>query len=1015
MYVYILLSIINQEKNKWTQGLPIQRRYKDLFQDVENVMIKDVGYNPATNSYSVTGARAIELANAKKLKLGEAVRLITSMANNKGRLYKSELKQIVSAEKIEWFTIDDLENEVKLLTKQGIKYIDDTQSVIDFRNYKKIEDFLPTAQASSVYEIIGLSSSDQISAFGPAIKAAIAKNKPIAPTPKGTAIGKILGIAEIIFKTEESKRKYDDYLKIKESVWDELALRQSHGIKEITLDEFLNYAEKMKAALGMTIDQVELQLAAGLKEFKIIVVGTGDAKDENGNVIDLEICPYPECGKAYRINKNQTVKSCPHCGKALEILCWNCGGKMPYTTKSKTCPTCGGTFQSKTLFDARLADIERLVRLPSSSIIDLRSALTNLKNVVPNYQSNANSFAAKKISEYEAIIAKRIKEEETVGVNYKKDVEKIQEQIAQKNYQQALNLASMLRKNYPTYNVNNTTALINDINKVLNLASAQVQQAKAYITQRNEAQVIACAAKALDICADYTEAYQILPNPEAPSNVKVNITGNNTVRIEWTKNGNQTLTTYTIIKKVGSKPTSITDGTVIESNVTINFYEDSNLVSATPYYYAVFADRYGKISAPATSNGAVQVYLDVQNVRQEMVMEGISVKWDVPHNVKAIEIWKNEGPIAPSNAGEGTKIAVKSMNGFVDSVDSGECSYLILCQYEVAGVKNYSKGIRKTFKKYEQIKKLENVVISALPTGEFVLKNKPVEDGKISVIYSRERLSCRIDTVLPMLDFNKLCKNAQSAHITYDHEQNTLFTLPQNQVLWAYPMVSNEQLFILSSPVLLNTLSGIRSVSFTESNGTVKITGRLDAGIKNVIVKISNNKFPMDIDDEGDKIVCSRDSFDDEGGAIVKLKSDTLNYISVFTEIVQNGNSTYTRAIPISTEPIGTLRKKVVQYSIDYNVSSTKKFNITLKFSADEEIVVPRLCVMKGFPRPMDKISGELVDKIEPIKLKKGLFSKQYTAKYTLVVPPDALKTKFVAFIDDDTKKHIQLKEVRTI
>ena len=70
---------------------------------------------------------------------------------------------------------------------------------------------------------------------------------------------------------------------------------------------------------------------------------------------------------------------------------------------------------------------------------------------------------------------------------------------------------------------------------------------------------------------------------------------------------------------------------------------------------------------------------------------------------------------------------------------------------------------------------------------------------------------------------------------------------------------------------------------------------------------------------------------------------------------------------------------------------------------------------MKGSPRPMDKTSGELVDKIDPIKLKKGLFSKKYTAKQTIVVPPASLRMKFVAFIDDDTKKYVQLKEVRSI
>lgn len=1007
-------SSIKLERNKWTQGQPIQRRYKELYPDVENVMIKDLGYDPKTNSYSVTGARATELVNAKKIKLGEAVRLITSMANNKGRLYKSELIQIAGAEKIQWFTVADLENKVKDLTNQGVRYIDDTQSVIDFRKYKEVERYLITVKKANLYEVIGGKPTDSVADLAKCISTVYAnlKNK---TTPEGTATDRLLGIAKIIFKTEETKGNYNDYLKIKSCVWDELEWRQSLGIKEITLDEFLGYAEKMKDKLRMDIDQVELQLAAGLKEFKIIVVGTGDAKDENGDVIDLEICPYPECGKAYRVYKDKTIKSCPHCGKALEILCWNCGGKMPYTSKNKTCPTCGSTFQSKSLFDARLVAIDKIARLPSCNVIDLRSALTNLKNVVPNYQANTNSFAFKKIDEYEKIIAKKIKEEETTGASYKKDAEKIREQMALKNYQQALNLALNLRRTYPTYNVDNTTSFINDINKILSLAQAKLQQAKAYMAQKNENQVIACAAQALEICADYSEARQILPPPETPGNVRVNITGNNTARIEWAKNGNQNLTTYTIIKKVGSKPTNIADGTVIESNLTINFYEDSNMVSATPYYYAVFADRCEKPSGLAVSAGAVQVFLDVENVRQEVVTDAISVKWDTPHNVKSIEVWKKEGPVAPSNIGDGTRLAIKALDGFIDTATGGECSYLILCQYEIGGTKKYSQGIRRVFKKYEQLQKLDKVTILPQPGGDFLLKCNIPQNGKVAVVYSKERLSCRVDTVLQMFDFNKLCKNTTTASVAYDADQKMLFTLPQNQVLWAYPMLSNEQLFILSAPTLVNTINGIRNVSFTESNGTVKITGILDASIKNIIVKISNNKFPLSIDDEGDKIVVSKGRFVSESGAVIKLKADTLSYISIFTEIALNGKTTYTRAVPISDEPIGTLRKKVVQYAMAYTVSPTKKFNVTLKFAADEEIEIPRLCVMKGYPSPMDKNSGELVEKIDPIKLKKGLFSKKFTAKVTIVAQPDSLRTKFKAFIDDDAKKHIQLKEVKSM
>lgn len=981
-------------------------RYSDLKNDAIKVMVEDVGFDTKTDSYSAPGARDKELANAKKFKLDNAVTYITYLGMTNKIIFKGWLEDSVEES---WFSFAELKAAVDyLFKKNGVEYIDDTQSEIDFDIYEKIEKRLSGGEKDSVYAVLELDAS---TATVSECNAAITRVWPEyrGKDPKSDNIKNMLGFAKQLFKTEETKRKYDDYLKIKDQVLDKLSKLHDLNITTITVADYLDYAEIIKNNLGMTEAQAKCQLAACLKHYKIVLATGGF-----GENLNFDYCPYPDCGKAYEIPKDKPLRVCPHCGKALEILCWNCNGKMPYTSKNKTCPTCGCTDKTKTLFDAKLEDIKNLSQLPSSSVKELESALLNLKNVVPSYQSFANSTAYKRINEYEKIISQKIKEEETIGANYKKDVAKVQDQMALKNYQQAKRLALGLRGTYSTYNAANTASLINNIDKELGLAQAQVQQAKLYAAQKNENQVIACVVKALELCNDYGEARQILPTPETPSNFRVNITENNTARIEWTKNGNQTLTTYTIIRKVGSKPTSINDGTVIESNLTINFYEDNKIVSATPYYYAVFADRCGKPSGLVSGNGAVQIFLDVDNVHQEVVTDSISVKWDVPHNVKSIEVWKKDGPLAPANAGDGVRVATNALGGFTDTAASGECSYLILCQYEAGGIKRYSKGVRRVFKKYEQLQKLDKVSIWAQPTGEFVFKCNNLQNGKVSIVYSKERLSCRQDTVLQMLDFNTLCKNAVTAKITYDAEQNMLFTLPQNQVLWVYPVLSNEQLFILSAPILASTIDGIRNVSFSEINGTVKISGTLDSRIKNVIVKISNNKFPLDINDDGDKLLVPKDRFEAEKGVAIKLKPDTLSYISVFTEIEQNGKTAYTRAVPISDEPIGTLSKRIVQYAIEYT-ASPKKFAVKIKFSADEAIEIPRLCVVKGSPRPMNKTSGEPVAIIDPFSLKKGLFSANYTAKQTVVDHDGSSKMKFAVFVDDDSAKYIRLKEVKKI
>lgn len=1005
-------NTILQKKNDWMSKGAIEGRYIELFSDIKQVMFQDAR------------SRALELANAKKIKLGEAEHLITSMAGSRKRFYKSELMQAVRGKggegNYQWFTLEELEHAVQYLTEHNrdIRYIDDTKTILDFSTYKKIEENLVVVNKKTLYAVIGGESDNSVEALTKCGIDTSSSNNQKKKSPEKTAVGRLCSFAGIVFKTEESKQKYDMYLETKEEVWDGLKRHEQHGMKEMELTEYLWYAEKLKTVLGMELDEAEQLLATGLKHFHIACPSIGEIKDENGNLSQFEYCPYPECGKLYKVYKDKEIKSCPHCGQPLELLCWNCGGTIPYTSKKKDkiCFVCGSAYSSKALFDRRLKDLQSIVGLPSCDAAQLRSALHELKNTVPNYQKNKTGKVYTDIEKYEKLVDTKIKEEETTGANYKRDVEKIQKQIALKNYQQASSWASDLRKNYGAYNVDFTSRLIDDIKKKLDLAKVQVQQAKTYMAQNNENQVIACAAKALELCADDSEARQILQKypPQVPANFRVTVTGSNAIRLEWSKSGNQASVTYTILKKVGSKPTGITDGDVIGSNLTIDFYEDTNIVSATPYYYAVYAVRSGITSAIATSSSASQLFFDVSDIRQEVVPDNISVKWSVPCNAKSVEVWKKEGLTAPSKAGDGTRVAVKTLDGFTDSIHGSECGYLILCQYEVNGVKQYSRGVRRVFKKYEQLQQIEEVTIVPQQTGEFLLTCKPPQSGKLSVVYSKGRLLCNVDTVLQMVDFNQLCKNAAIADISCDATQNMKFTLPQNQILWAYPMLSNEQLFILSPPILVSTINGIKNVSFTEANGTVFIQGILDAGIKNVVAKVGEQRFPLGIHDEGDTFSVSKERFMSENGMAVKLKEDTLSYISVFTEIEQNGKMAYTKAVPINDEPIQTLRKRIVQYAIEYTISANKSFPVTLKFSADEEVELPRLCLVKGFPCPMDKSSGELVEKIEPITLKKSLFSKKYTAKQTITAYPDSPKMRFAVFIDD-AQRDVRLKQVKSI
>jgi hypothetical protein len=264
-------------------------------------------------------------------------------------------------------------------------------------------------------------------------------------------------------------------------------------------------------------------------------------------------------------------------------------------------------------------------------------------------------------------------------------------------------------------------------------------------------------------------------------------------------------------------------------------------------------------------------------------------------------------------------------------------------------------------------------------------------------------------------EFNTLCAGAVRAQLGKTAEREYTFNLPRERIVWAYPAVMNEQLFMLSEPILVSTVCGISDVYVTESGGVAKIGGKLSAGIRNVVAKISTTGFVSAPTDAGERISVSKEWFESKGGMTVDLKVDEPNYISVYTEIEQNGQRCCTVPVPVGTKPLMNRRKIPVYFALDYKVSSARKFNVTVRFSSEEPLTLPALQLRKGTPRPMNRSQGESVGVIQPVTLKKGMFSKNYTGKVEVTSYSCPLNTSFALFIDDTEDTNVFLREVRTL
>ena len=981
---------INYHYNPTKGTFPRGHRMLELKGDAINVMCDQL-------------SRDIEFEKAKLFKLDDVHKVIVNIARSRKELYKSDFEK--AADKSEgWLEAIDIEKKCDYLTKQGITIIDDTTGTLDFFTYKKIKDDLEKIGKTDLYDIIGLPKNAPFGDLDNAIKKANSDLKG-RTDPKSAAISRICGLAATVFKNNDSRKNYDIYLDTKD-IWDEFDDRKAHNFIDMSRQEFIAYIERAKKALNTSNNNdVKALLATRLRNLQISIAGGGELE------IDIENCPY--CGKAYANNNNP--KACPHCHEPLEIVCWNCGGKAPFTDKNKTCPSCEAAKDHNSRFAVIVKKIDSLLVQPGTSISDIQTELNNLKNLLTDYKKVSTSKLAKKIAEYQEKVDKKIQEEETVGKAYKEEYEKIQELVNLKKFMTASGAVDALKKKYPIYNIIKTDALSASILSVVSRAKQHADKAKTFTAQNNEEAAVSEIDAALNLSIDYIEANQIISKfpPRVPDIVNAIIKEGAAV-ITWSQNKPQKLVAYTVIRKNGSRPTSITDGAVVASGLSINFFEDKTIVSDTPYYYAVFSSRLGVNSQIICTSAPIITYFDVSNIRQEIVSGKIVVKWETPLNVSEVEVIRKKGLVPPNSREDGQKIPVKNKEMFEDSdFDKAGNSYLFVCAYKNDKGISYSKGVIRTFKAFEELRPLTNIKIEQNSATSFTLKCDKVVSGKRGIYYSTQAANCKTGSSLQITEFKNLYKNLNEATLI-NHDENTIaFNLPPDKAYHVYPIICNEQLLIASEPVVVNTMIGISQITYTETKDDITITGKPHTFAKTIIAKISNTDFPSTLNSDGEKITVTKEEFVDKG-LHRKLKMNADSYITIFAETENENIKSTTYGVRL--DKVISLKEKVtVRYTLKYTASASKSFPIKIDFQSDVPASIPELMLVKGNPRPLNKNEGQLVDKTPVLTLKKGLFSGgRYTESISIKSTPVAVNTKFALFLAADNS-FLTLKEVGSL
>ncbi len=1008
----VIASKINNLCNtKANSDDPVSVRLgKDLKKDAIEVLANDSTYDESSGTYRPnSGGRAREAALYKKLKMEPIIQFLVSLCE-RGIIYKSEVRQVADKNKM---SVDEIEAGLKNLLTKGVKYVDDTQNRFDFHTYNEIEKYLKglgDSKITNLYDLLDLPITADLKTIQDRLKSYMQRDAAKTSLKKGVgpSLKQLYGCAETIFKEEGNSGKpgraqYQKYLQIKDAVYFPLKARSDNGIVVIRAEEYLKYFELIVKNTGCSLEVAEEDLGAMLNALNLKL--SSDASI--GAKMQIELCPYPDCGKPYIVTQNITV--CPHCGKPLTVLCWNCQNPIRYGAGARVCPKCSMTDKMQPVFQKQVNELGNLFKNPRTPLPTLKTALNNLKSTVPGYEKMPTSEVAKKIAFYDKEVATKEKAEESMLKQYREMIAEVDKLIVIKQLNKAEAKVREIATALPGYNADDIESYKNKIKAGLSKSAQYLESAK---RTQDVGQIINFAAKALEECADNLEAQQLIKKypPQAPQNVRCRVTDDGKVNVQWDGKADGMIS-YTVVRKAGSVPKSPADGTPMVKGLTINYFEDNNPGAAVNYYYGVFAERFGVQTAVVACNSPVVVLLNVSNYKQEMTEGKIHVKWSSPSNVKRIDVLKAAGSAPAEN---GAAFHGANADGFEDGgCDAAGNSYFVRCVYDIDGKEVFSSGIQMFFKPFYFPKAVEGLKVGQLPGGVCEATGKNIEKNA-QFWCSPERLPIPLKKVEKIEVFSKNKGNAKLLS-AYDNGNGAYgFSLPANFTGYVYAVNVNEQLFNASDPVFMSSIKGISNVKYTEDNGTLKITCSLDSVITELVVHVSNKEFADAPDRPGDTFNFPADKLKRDGEISLKLRADTVSYVTLFGKIKGVSSSEIAMCAPVQLpDPIDYRKKQIVKYALEYEPSPAKPFAVTIKFEADAEVDLPDFVLVKGNPRPLNKNVGEMVERVSGVQLKKGMFSHgKYVGKATVKVPPMGKMFKLAMFIADGAAANVQMKEV---
>lgn len=953
-----ITEAIAKKQSQWSRDMVNPVRKAKVSEYIANIAdIKNVMLNPETRAKAAAEARQIK--NGKKKELEDRLALYHAKGDS---LSPQDLKLLVRTFGAFGFTeaeIQDAFEEGNRKQKDGF----DAEDVLDRAQAHNVRNYMQQLdrKGESLYDFLGLTPD---ASCGELCGAADAINKKILQkgekSGRDGAVQSLCGLCGVIFRNEEGKRKYDNYVTL--TRFDGL----NDAIDEMAMGNQRCLEPRMKEGLiDRAISQYGISVSESSAYINDYCAYMGYTLSENKVICGL-------CGTENPIG----AQSCVKCGKPLFVICPSCGTRN--NNSARRCAKCG--------FD--LSQMEKAAAL---------------------LQQAKQRYAAKSYDE-----AERLLKEALVFWPGHPDIQALDNAIAAARRQASDTVASIMAdiQEKRLYSARTKIAqartsgfgIDEDLAAKVDRSLAEVEDQLSRLRTKEGDEAFQVAMALAEMVADCEELNQNLakyPPSECPAVACTQAGGD--VTLTWLASESVGEVAYQLVRKENSPPNGPQDGEILYSGKELS-YTDSRVERNRLFYYAVYALRMGVYSRAARPAEPVAVVECVAGGKAVGGDCSVSLSWEKPLGTTEIRVARYRGNERPQEMGAYEPVPCTRPDGIlIEGLENGVSYWFVV-----------SAGIVLNGRTYFS----EPVYLSAvpqkpaMPLQDFSLKQTGGvfrcawrrSEWDVVLLYSARQPEYSVGTVY---DMDELLRKYGKVDLQLKGQTEGEFRLDFVGECYIIPAVVNASNAVLNKAVYLSSVPCVRDVSFEmNASGTeMYVNFTWPQGPERCLLVYRTDTWPGGLDDSyAHQAECSRKQYEANQGVLIRNPEAGTYYVLVYTYLEKDGRRICSDGVKASFD---NQPQRDLLYSFEYKKPGLFHKKTALVFTVETTgscVLPPFVIIGKYKGIPLKRSDGETICTVAQATEIDG----NLTFEFNVPVIRAGMRLKMF-FLDDQSYKSFKL------